>query len=334
MNDLIKTVYIITDDNEKFNKIKSKIGSKIPIIKVNGIKLDKNKKNIIDQNISETCKYMCQNTTISKWLTHYNLWNNVYKKGNTGNILIIDDEGMPIDSFLDMFEEYTKELPKNWDFVYLGCIGSCNTSLINDAYYRLLKSRSNNDVYINDKKMIYVIEPGYPLGLYGYMLSKKGIEKLVNNSDLKKVQTDLDYFIAQDMMINTDLHIYSFNPPLINYNPIKNKIVTHEIMQPITEKFQLSETTNITTLWDTPMYYFRPLDLDLTYFTFVLLMLAFMVGYLMNEDNQRIFIGIITIIQLLEMALSKSNKRKLKNLIFELVLIYTLFYIGTILQKK
>jgi len=334
MTNIIKTVYIITTNDDKFNKIKNKIGSKVPIVRVKGIDQKDIDDNTIDTVTTGSCRYMCSNGSLSRYLTHYNLWQEISKKGNDGNVLIIEDDGLPIDSFREMLEEYWKELPKKWDMVYLGCVGSCNSSVLNDAIYRVFKSRTNGDVYINDKKMVYVTEPGYPLGLYGYMLSKRGVDKLVNSPELKKIQTDLDYAIADKLIINDDFKVYAFNPPLIKYNPTQRLITNHDALKPITEKFQVSESSTVAILWDTPAYHIRHLCVDITYFTLFLILLAFIIGYSMDNSNQQIFIGIITIIQLTEMALSKTDKPKLKNLLFELILIYVSFAIGQLFQKR
>jgi hypothetical protein len=334
MKEIIKTVYIITTNDDKFNKIKGNIGSNLQIVRVKGVDKKELDDETIDTITTGSCRYLCSNGTISRWLTHYNLWREISKKGDNGNVLIIDDDGMPVDAFIEMLYEYWKEIPKEWDMIYLGCIGSCNSSIVNDAIYRVFKSRTNNDVYINDKKMVYVIEPGYPLGLYGYMLSKRGVDKLVNSPELKDIQTDLDYAIADKLIINNDFKAYAFSPPLIRYIPTERLVTNHDVLKPITEKFQISESSSVATLWDTPIYHIRPLCVDLTYITFILILISFIVGYSMDNLNQRIFIGIMTIIQLTEMALSKTDRPKLKNLLFELILIYVSFAIGQLFQKR
>ena len=221
MKTIINKIYIITDDDKKFNKIKYRIGSKkIPIVKVKGIDETIVDDATIDTIASTKCKYTCSNKMISNWFNHYNLWKTI-AKNKEDRVLIINDDGMPIKEFSSMLEEYWKEVPKKWDMVYFGCTGSCDSSPITDAAYRIFQSRTNNEVYIDGKKMFYVMEPGFPLGLYGYMLSNEGVQKLIKNEELKKVQNDMDYYLAKEIMDNDDFKVYAFKPSLISYSPEK-----------------------------------------------------------------------------------------------------------------
>jgi len=335
MENIISKIYIITNNDDTFNQIKKKIGTdKIKIIRVNGVTTNDIDDATIDTIATTKCKYLCSNKSVSTWLNHYNLWNNISKSGDNGNILIIEDPGMPVDSFTSMIEEYWKEVPKDWDMIYVGCTGSCDSSIIKDTAIRLFRSRANNDVHIDGKKMVYVMEPGYPLGLYGYMLSKKGLDKLINNKDLAKVETDIDHFLAQNVIINDDFKVYSFTPSLIKYIPDDNKINNHETLKPLTEHLKVSENESLTNLWDTSMYYIRPLDADITYFSFALILTALLTGYATSIKTQRVFLGTITILQLFELAFGHLTKQKAKTLIFELFLMYSAFMIGVKLGSK
>lgn len=338
MENIISKIYIITNNDEIFNKIKYKLETKkIPVIRVNGVNVDDVDDDTIDTVASRGCKYLCSNETVSKWLNHYNLWYNIRKSGDKGNVLIIEDPGMPVESFSSMIEEYWKEVPKDWDMVYVGCTGSCDSSIVKDATIRLFKSRTNGDVTIDGKKMIYVMEPGYPLGLYGYMLSKRGLDKLVNNPELSKVQTNMDHFLAQKIIIADDFKVYAFKPPLIKLikkEDDEEKITNHETLKPLTEKFKISENDSLNNLWDTGMYHIRPLGADITYFGVALIIISMLTGYAASDKTQRVFLGVVTIVQLLELAFGKLDKRKARTLMFELFLMYAAFMIGVKLGSK
>jgi len=333
METIINKIYVITDDDDYFDKIKYKLKSnKVPVVRVNP--LDENKVvDDISSIASKTCSYFCSNKTVSNWLNHYNLWK-IIKEKDEDKVLILEDTGKPISSFGSMLQEFWKEVPDDWDIVYLGCTGSCDTSTIQNINYKLTKSKTNGNVYRDGKKMYYVIEPGFPLGLYGYMVSKKGVKKLLKNKELKKIQTDLDYYLAKEIIDNGEFHVYSMTPPLVKYNPKKEDITNHKSLKPITEKVQFNKHSTLDSLWNESLVHIRPLGIDITYITFIIMLISFVVGYTASKNTQRAFIGATAFVQLVELAFTKTDAKKLKNLISEGILIFASYQLGAYIKSK
>lgn len=331
----INKIYIITNDDSKFDKIKNRLKNKnnIKIIKCSPIDYNDIKENVKDKITTEYCSQLCSKNTISNWLTHVYLWKKIYQN-KEDNVLIIENNGMPIKSFYNLLEEYSKELPKKWDMLYFGCTGSCDSSLVNDTYFKLLENKSNEDVLINGKKMIFVMKPGFPLGLYGYMLSKSGIKKLATNENLNKVCNNLDYHLSKNIFDDVNMKVYAFNPPLINYVKKNNKINNHELLEPFTKNIKLSKYNDIDSMWNTELYNINVLNVKITYFTIVLLLISFISGYLLNQNNEKIFIASATILNMFEIAFTKTNKGKIKTILFELLLVYLFFALGVYFKKK
>jgi hypothetical protein len=107
MESIINKIYVITNDDNKYDKIKYKFKStKIPIVKVTPLAENK----VVDDIssiASKKCTYLCSNKTVSHWLTHYNLWK-IIKDKKEDKVLILEDNGKPIKNFSDMIEEYWK----------------------------------------------------------------------------------------------------------------------------------------------------------------------------------------------------------------------------------
>lgn len=330
MEKIISKVYIITSSDDRFNKIKYRLGPKIKTIKCLPINDVPNR---IEDITTNTCSSLCSNKTIKNWLSHYYLWKRIAAKKEE-NVLILEDTGFPIKSFESLLEEYWKEVPEKWDMIYFGCSGSCDSSLIKDATYRLFKSRENQDVYKNNKKMVYVMEPGFPLGLYGYMLSKSGVTKLANHKQFEKIRCDIDYYIANEIMDDDNFTVYAFNPPLVINRPHNKKITNHDVLKPIIKNIKLSKKQNINDLWNDEIYHIRFIGTSLTYMTVLLSLITLIVGYYANEDKKTLFIAVLTLFQIFEMAYTETNKHKLKNLIFELFIIYMFYYVGHYLSTR
>src|SRR3990172_1922966 len=108
MEKIVDKIYIITKDDNIFNRIKKKLDlPTVPTVKVNGLTHTDIDDKVVNSVTTNKCKYLCSNKTVSQWLTHYNLWRNVYDSKEVVNaILIIDETGKPINSFNSMFEEF------------------------------------------------------------------------------------------------------------------------------------------------------------------------------------------------------------------------------------
>jgi GR25 family glycosyltransferase involved in LPS biosynthesis len=323
MEAIIDKIYIISSDDTKFKKLKYSLKTNIPIVKVKSIDDSKITNKMAEKVSTQKCQYLCSNKTIGDYLTHYNLWKNISKKEK--RVMILDENIIPEKYFSSLLEEYWKSIPNKWDIVYLGCNGSCK-STARDTIYKLTKSRSNSDIYKNGKRLYYVIEPGYPLGLYGYVLSQSGIKKLLSNKNLKLIDNNLDVSIANEITRNPNFKVYAFDPSLVKFNE-GHLEPHHKIFDPIGKKIKISDD-KLSDLWYSEMVYIRPLNVSVSYLTFVLMIAAVIIGYFTNVKTQRNFLSILTFIQLVEIAYTDTSKQKIKDLLFELSLVYLSYLTG------
>lgn len=341
LNNIISKIYVITKSDKKlktiinrFNKVgKNKI--KANITKYEEIDSDRLTEEQIEGITTPMCSQLCSTTTISQWLSHYNLWKNIVKN-NEDNVLILENNVAPSNNFYEMLEEYWKEVPNDWDMIYFGCTGSCDSSVIKDTTYRIFKNRINTPAQKENKEMVFVMEPGYPLGIYGYMLSLKGAKKLLADDNLKKVNFGLDYSLAKNIIDSDDFKAYSFKPPLI-FNvkdPVPEKDIRHSINKPITSNINLSDKQSLGDLEEYPVYHIRKLGIDVTYSMVLLMIVSFLIGYNNDDKLKKVYITTITFLQVIEMAYTKTSFNKLKNLLFELIVIIGILFLGSWIRLK
>ena len=134
-------------------------------------------------------------------LSHATLYNNLYNKyknNNSHNFFIIcEDDAILGNNFSQKLNIILKELPMDWDFVYLG-----GNQTIGKKYSEnlLVPDLSHKN-----------------FGFFGYMLSKKGIEKAVKNC--KNINRPIDNFFK-----SKDFNYFTCNPHIIHhdYNNISN----------------------------------------------------------------------------------------------------------------
>jgi GR25 family glycosyltransferase involved in LPS biosynthesis len=207
-----KDIYIINMDKDKdrLQNVKASVaGQNINIIRhpaINGKLIDKNHelyKKYLSNNFHWYKQYNKQ-SVIGCTLSHLTLYtelNNKYRNDDSKQYFIIaEDDGIIQPNFNERLEKLFLELPSNWDFVYLGAskpIGKYySKSLIKPDF-----SKAGN------------------WGFYGYMISKSGLQKFVNNS--KNVSNEIDnhfksikglnIFTCIDFLIKHDFDALSNN---------------------------------------------------------------------------------------------------------------------------
>ena len=98
-------------------------------------------------------------------LSHITLWNKLLNSKNNKHILILEDDVIISKNFWKKYNEIIKEIPNNFDIVYLGA------SNING------KQISKNIVIPTD----FHKDNTYNTGMYAILINKKCLKKLINN---------------------------------------------------------------------------------------------------------------------------------------------------------
>lgn len=188
MNNYVDNVYLInmdkdTDRLEKVKKECDKVDIKFerfPKVKVSDVS-----QNILDKYISEG-------------FSHLFVWQDAIKK-NYKNILVLEDDVYFTDDFNEYLQNVMEELPDDYDILYLG-----NCELL------CQKTKHCN--------LNYIYKPILPCALHGYIVSNKGLKKLV------KLITKVDGYNDKLVANNIDkLNIYATKKKIVNQLLIKTK---------------------------------------------------------------------------------------------------------------
>lgn len=314
MDKLIKKSYIIIKSGEKkklrtITKNYKNTGLELKKWnKIDNNKLDDNK---IEDLTTTSCNYLCSPKTIANWLSHYKLWKHIVKN-EEDRVLILEDDTYPTKGFKKKLLRFWDKLPADWDLIYLGCSGTCKNDTATDIFYKITSGRSNTKV---DR---HIIKPGYPTGFYGYILSYEGAKKLIKNENFKKVHNEIDKHFANNIINTSNFNVYAFTPQLIFKNNNNNSMETHVIGNPIGESNAL---------------YYRPLDINISYFSVILMLIGLLVGMFGTNKMKSNFLVTSIILQLFEIAYTKTSIRKLKTLIVEVILICVFYAVGIKIKK-
>lgn len=354
VNNIIKKIYVVTDCSKTYYKIKNRFqteeqqeqqdkkdkkdnqdSDQLQVEQHRSVDIKSFSEDKIREVSTSVCNKLCSLDMIKRWLTHTKLWEKISKRGEDRVLVLEDTADLPLSSFESMLQEYWKEVPDRWDMIYLGCQGSCDRSSLKDAVYKVCYNKTNNDVYKNGSKMVMVNEPAFPLGLYGYMLSKTGAKKLVNINSLKKVNFNLDRELASKTVGNRNFKAYSFVPPLITNKDPHKKTNNRKILKPITKEIPVSKSDTVNDMLQTTVCDIRCLGVEITVFSLIILLTSLLVGYFGNRQLVTVYLATVTFLQLAELSYTKSDRKKKVTVMFELVMFVLVgVYVGEMIKQK
>lgn len=121
------------------------------------------------------------------YISHYMLWQNIIESA-ADIFFIVEDDVSLIDNFTDVFMEYLKHVPSDWDIIY---VGHESLHLVNPQV-------------INDK-----VSQGIPACTYAYIIKKKTIPMLL---ELAPIDMPIDTLIR--LKLGNKLKSYVLTPKL------------------------------------------------------------------------------------------------------------------------
>lgn len=162
---------------------------------VNGSKLDLKK--LRNKRVLDDRERKLLPGAIGCSLSHIKLWQHILTKGYK-NVVILEDDCIIPKDFHEKFNEYMKQVPTNWDIIYLGA-SNINAKKINKN----------------------VLEPNpitgtstHNSGTYAMLINTKILPSLLKNH--LPIKDNIDQTMKNVMF--KKMNVYIFNPPLILHN--------------------------------------------------------------------------------------------------------------------
>lgn len=226
------------------------------------------------------CSYFCTNGMKGCASSHLATWKKIIDD-DLNAAMIVEDDVIFNDNFLELLNEFSKDLPADWDMVLLGCVMKCGAK----KKYKLIESLHNliynygENERINDK----ILNLKTFIGAHAYVLSNKGARKILNNIKMKTGHIDLD--ISDYLYNNPDFKAYVFSkdiatqvgsisesnvnsgrkPYLINYYLDKINVLDDKVL---TLAYSLNEQSGS----------FEPLGLYLNLISIIFFIVGFLSG--------------------------------------------------------
>jgi len=158
----------------------------------------------INDNTTTIGKIIASHGMLGCALSHINIWKKIIKN-NLNRTLILEDDFIFKDNFLDKFNKYIKEAPDNFDILFL------SSNFIHNKY---LKIKDINPFYY---KQLFISQT------VSYIITLQGAKKILNY--INKVSYHIDFDLCIRHLFNyNDLNIISIKEPLIyqTYNTSNN----------------------------------------------------------------------------------------------------------------
>jgi GR25 family glycosyltransferase involved in LPS biosynthesis len=162
--------------------------------RVSGIRGKDLTKTQIQDETTFLCGKFCTHSMIGCTMSHKKVWKKIVEN-NDKYAIVMEDDCVLTDSFQQDLRLVLNELiPKNPDFIYLGCFGACNddkkydwiTLLQKYSIFYSIKNRSNFSG-------IYSYVPETPFGFHCYIISKECAKYLLRQIEKVEYQVDVTF---------------------------------------------------------------------------------------------------------------------------------------------
>ena len=297
-------------------------------------------KNLTDDQVkkitTDFCYEMCSPGMIGCWLSHYGIWLNIIRN-NEDNVLVLEDDAFPAADYKQRINKVLAEIPKDYDLVYFGCIGTCEVS--GNNFYKILDGEKGNEVvYQDNKKLENIVKPAFPLATHAYMISQKGAKKLLNNEKIKKVLYHIDFTLSNVVYNDKDSNfkVFAVLPPLINQGFDSNGSDIAESNHPIINytfsKLKFTEGLSLDYMNNVQAFYIRRLGVPVTQFLIMATVLSLLIGATFSKEWVDNYVKFLIVIYGIEIIITKG--KNLKMMIFELIVLIIAVYLSYNIKTK
>jgi GR25 family glycosyltransferase involved in LPS biosynthesis len=145
--------------------------------------------------INEQYKIFGPKGAIGCFLSHIKVWKRFISDKNSDDdkIMVLEDDIILEDNFNDKLKLLLKDVPSDYDILYLGYIGGNVFNLIGS-----LLGINREEKIITEN----IIIPSISFATHAYIISKKGIHNILNRFEKFKLDNHIDYYLQSSRNLN------------------------------------------------------------------------------------------------------------------------------------
>lgn len=145
-------------------------------------------------------------------LSHYNLWKKLIADPLSNYYVVFEDDVVFCENFNYLFSDTLAKIPADSDITYLGYT---MTAINREKYNHIYKNNTVSTVVVTNLALDI-----FGVGLFSYVISKKGAEKMVNYIAKYGIQDPIDY-----VPLKSNLKLYECRPHLVFTESVQNHSV-------------------------------------------------------------------------------------------------------------
>lgn len=321
-------VYVINleKDQDKWKTINQELGYQhgIQPIRIDAIYGKTLENKILKASTTPLNYYFASPGLIGCFLSHKKAWKTLLTRDDPWALVLEDDAKILVPDLQKSIHETLNNIPEDFDLCYFGCHGKCHP----DKEYRWDKKYLSVYQKINGYRISpNLFVPEVASGTYGYLVSRKGAQKLMQF--IKKVKHPID----MELSTNFDkLKVYAVHPNIIGFTHDEGSNMAspdRPILSFLSNAHQLK----------TNYYQYQILSYPLNLYSIAMLLLGIILGLISFKQHNKLspwlLLGfyLFYIIVNCQMLRTQRGRQLLLGDLIVVALGYSLFYIGSSLLR-
>jgi glycosyl transferase family 25 len=339
---MYKTIIINLDkDKDRLENVTNELyKSSIPFERISGVYGKNLSKKEIQDNTTLFCSKFCTSGMIGCAMSHKKVLEKITsdKESDTNaKFLILEDDIILHKEFNNKLETILDNVPKDFDILYLGYF----LSNYNDNYTPFIKfchlvlgCFSKKQKKIND----HIFIPKCPLATHGYMVTKRGAQKLLDMINEKKIYYHIDVMFKNYFLeCGNNINVYASNPILIRQRSfIPSNIIEQKYPLLIFNYFDKFKTE-----WDLSygQILFSPshiiLGTPISAINIIIVLFFLTISFYFGKSGDNYLVQQVTIVFVLYNLLElKQAKEKGQEIFWDILKMYMIIMTCLVLPKK
>lgn len=223
LNDIFDKVFVInlSRDTTKLADMTTRLnGLNVKFTRFDAVLGKEVSKDILKRELTPWCQNFCPAATVGCALSHKGIWREIVKQ-NLESAVIFEDDCIFNPSFYSTLSKAVKDLPKDWDILYLGCIAGCykNRAELStfDSIFLKALGRDTEPIVVSEN----LYRPTLPLAAHAYVLSQKGARTLLKR--IPKVGFHIDTAMASHC---DKMQVFAVHPNIVTQDTSDSGMAT------------------------------------------------------------------------------------------------------------